>query len=164
MTTQGYIAQAVLPAALALLPAEMASPAANAMLLAIGLQESRFKDRRQLGGPARGFWQFELSGGVTGVLTHPLTRGHLIEAMTILRYEDVIGSPEGLYKAIEHNDVLAAVCARLLLWTVPADLPRRNESAAGYLQYLQGWRPGKPHPMTWGPNFQAAWELVEPST
>ena len=28
------------------------------MLLAIGLQESRFVHRRQIGGPACGFWQF----------------------------------------------------------------------------------------------------------
>ena len=37
--------------ALLLLPARMESPQAVVMLLAIGLQESRFTHRRQIGGP-----------------------------------------------------------------------------------------------------------------
>ena len=44
--------------ALALLPSAMDTPQAHCMLLAIGLQESRFVHRRQIGGPACGFWQF----------------------------------------------------------------------------------------------------------
>ncbi|MCV6902125.1 MAG: hypothetical protein NTT76_05400, partial [Achromobacter xylosoxidans] len=57
--------------ALALLPAGMDTQAAHVMLLAIGLQESRFTHRQQIGGPARGFWQFEKGtrasrGGVWG--------------------------------------------------------------------------------------------------
>ena len=55
---------------LALLPKQMSSPAAIAMLLTIGLQESKFIYRRQVGGPARGFYQFEQMGGVAGVLHH----------------------------------------------------------------------------------------------
>lgn len=54
----------ILDPALKLLPS-MDSVRARMMLLAIGLQESRFEHRRQLGnGPARGFWQFESGGGV----------------------------------------------------------------------------------------------------
>lgn len=49
------------------------------MLLAIGLQESRFTFRDQVVpgkapgqvGPATGFWQFERAGGVAGVMQHP---------------------------------------------------------------------------------------------
>ena len=40
------------------------STAADVLLLAIGLQESRFEHRQQIGGPARSFWQFERGGGV----------------------------------------------------------------------------------------------------
>ena len=48
----------ILDPAAKLLPG-MDSAKARVMLLAIGLQESRFEHRRQIGGPARGFWQFE---------------------------------------------------------------------------------------------------------
>lgn len=68
--------------ALALLPAKMDTPAARVMLLAIGLQESRFEHRRQLVGnpprptvPAKSFWQAEQGGGmVHGVRLHSATR------------------------------------------------------------------------------------------
>ena len=70
MTLEQVMRDAVRPA-LALLPAAMNTPQARCMLLAIGLQESRFVHRRQIGGPARGFWQFERGtrtsrGGVWG--------------------------------------------------------------------------------------------------
>ena len=65
----GHILAHTLPAAYSLLPAEMESAEATALLLSIGLQESQFTHRRQVGGPARGFYQFELSG-VQGVLRH----------------------------------------------------------------------------------------------
>lgn len=48
----------------------MDSAAARCQMLAIGLQESRLQHRRQNGGPARGFWQFEKGGGVKGILFH----------------------------------------------------------------------------------------------
>src|SRR5690606_38643231 len=66
------VEQAIWPA-YALLPSRMDSDRATVMLLAIGLQESRFEHRRQIKGPARGFWQFERGRGVRGVLTHPAT-------------------------------------------------------------------------------------------
>src|SRR5690606_27518522 len=59
---------------LELLPSRMDTPKARLMLLAIGLQESRFDHRRQIGGPARGLWQFERGGGVRGVLRHPSSK------------------------------------------------------------------------------------------
>jgi len=68
---------------LAMLPLAMDSPRARLLLIAIGRQESKFKDRAQVlngggKGPARGFWQFEQGGGVKGVMTHPATTGHAI--------------------------------------------------------------------------------------
>ena len=50
MTLEQVMRDAVRPA-LALLPAAMNTPQARCMLLAIGLQESRFVHRRQIGGP-----------------------------------------------------------------------------------------------------------------
>ncbi len=66
------VEKAIKPA-LAALPARMRSREAVVMLLAIGLQESLFKYRRQIGsGIARGWLQFEKMGGVAGVIKHQL--------------------------------------------------------------------------------------------
>lgn len=153
----------VLPAAFALLPPRMDTPAARAMVIAIALQESRFEERRQLLddgkiGAARGLWQFELGGGITGVLSHPATRAHVRRVLEELRYHDP--SPEACYAAVEHNDVLAAVFARLNLWWLPGRLPHVDEPNKGWAQYLDAWRPGKPREHTWDGNFVRAWSIV----
>jgi hypothetical protein len=155
--TDAYMLAYVMPAALALLPSSMDTEKARAMLMAIALQESRFEHRQQIGGPARGFWQFEKGGGVAGVLTHRYTADHVRRICGVLCYQP---SVEGCYTAIRDNDVLACCFARLLLWTVPMALPSRDESQIGWQQYLAGWRPGKPHPRTWAANFERAWALV----
>jgi hypothetical protein len=155
-TVQGFI----LPAAFSVLPPIMESTEAKAMLLAIGLQESRFLHRRQTNyGPARGFWQFE-KVGIRGVSRHPASMGHLTAALRALRYEAFIGETANLHYAIEDNDVLAAVFARLLLWTLPGALPGRGQADHGWAQYLDAWRPGKPHPETWRTFFDEAWTLI----
>ena len=137
----------ILPAALALLPPRMDSPAARQHLLAIGLQESRFEHRRQISGPARGFWQFE-RGGVLGIIRHPDTWLHLRSAVVELKYEPEMASDDiGLHAAIEHNDVLACVLARLNLWWLPGPLALDKDGA--WSQYIAAWRPGKPHRETW---------------
>lgn len=150
----------VVPAALAVLPAEMGSTRARAMLLAIGLQESCFLSRHQAGGPARGFWQFEQHGGVAGVLQHARTHDHLVLALRRLRYAAIAEDPRRLHEVIEHNDVVACVFARLLLWTVPHQLPGGHEHDLGWADYVNAWRPGKPHPETWNAFFDEAWGRV----
>lgn len=144
MTLSEIRAAAIAPA-LALLPAKMTSPAAETLLLAIGLQESGFATRHQLSGPAHGFWQFE-RGGVSGVLTHPASR---ITARAVCEARSIKPTIEAVYAAIEHDDVLAAAFARLLLWTDPAPLPAVGKVAAGWDYYLRTWRPGKPHRDRW---------------
>lgn len=67
MNYRQALEQVVVPG-LELLPAKMDTPKARVMMLAIGMQESRFEHRKQIGGPARGFFQFEEAGGVRGVL------------------------------------------------------------------------------------------------
>lgn len=148
-----------IPAALALLPPTMTSPEAQAMLLAIGFQESRFATRRQIGGPARGFWQFELAGGVAGVLTHPVTKPTIDHVLDELRYPPAASA---CYDAIEHNDVLAAIFARLLLYTAPARLPGPYDADRAWRIYEDTWRPGKPHHESWVNSYARAWALVEP--
>ena len=54
----------IIDPALRILPPMMTSDAAKAMLLAIGMQESRLTHRKQIVGPAMGLWQFERGGGV----------------------------------------------------------------------------------------------------
>lgn len=149
-----YVKTVVIPTALAMLPLKMTSPAAAPMLLAIGLQESRFEHRRQIGGPACGFWQFERGGGVRGVLNHPSSKPHIESALTAMGYNF---SPDTSYGAIEHNDILACVFARLLLWTLPQALPKHDDADGAWHQYISAWRPGKPHRATWNAFYDQAW-------
>lgn len=139
--------QSTLSSAYSLLPSGLCSPEATQMLLAIGWQESRFEHRHQLGGPAKGFWQFERGGGVKGVLEHPKTRGLIRDVLIALKYENAYDSH--CYTALEHNDVLAAAFARLLLVPHPKKLPLVDQPNAGWDYYLACWRPGKPHAKTW---------------
>lgn len=150
------IRQHIVPAAYAVLPPAMRSEEATAMLLAIGWQESRFEHRTQVGGPARGYWQFEQMGGVNGVLGHERTRHHAVEALAALHYPATV-TPWAVYNAIADNDVLACVFARLLLWSMPYRLPKADEPDVAWAQYRHAWRPGKPHPKTWGEAWRIAW-------
>jgi hypothetical protein len=153
-----YVYEQVIPAALSMLPGKMDGVPARAMLLAIGLQESKFRDRVQGGGgPAHGFWQFEKGGGVAGVLGHAPTRPLILHACATLRYAP---TAEMVYAAIVHNDVLACVLARLNLWTDARALPARHESAKGWIVYDAVWRPGKPRPLDWPENFAEAWRVA----
>lgn len=155
-----FFHQHIVPAAYALLPLEMCSPAATALVLAIGLQESMFEHRRQVNGPARGFFQFEKGGGVRGVLMHPASKTHAQAALSALEYPRSTWTPTACYAAIEHHDVLAFVFARLLLLTLPEPLPAREDFDGSWQQYLEAWRPGAPRPERWETNYRAAWNLV----
>jgi hypothetical protein len=156
----GIVHRHIVPAAYAVLPVRMTSPAATAMLLAIALQESGARVRHQTpAGPARGFWQFEAGGGVYGVQHHPRTAAALETALVALCYPPQMGQFL-LHGIIEHNDVLACVLARLLLYTLPAALPGPNGAPAGWVQYVELWRPGRPHPETWSGFYATAWAMV----
>ena len=133
--------------ALALLPKNMDSPQARVMLLAIGLQESRFEYRRQIGnGPAKGYYQFEKGGGVKGCIQLPVSAPHLRK---VCQERGVEFTAQAVWDAIEHDDVLAAALARLLLWTDPKPLPSIDDAAGAWAVYLRTWRPGKPHLSSW---------------
>jgi hypothetical protein len=136
-----------------LLPEPMASHQARVMLLAIGLQESRFEHRFQVvqglpgaKGPARGFWQFEQGGGCAGVLRHAASRYWM---HSVCKARGCEPTPKALWLAIENDDVLAAAAARLLLFTDPKRLPPIGDADGAWQLYTRVWRPGKPHPSTW---------------
>lgn len=126
-------------------------------LLAIGLQESRFIYRRQIGGPARSFWQFEQGGGVNGVLNHQVTQ---VKARALCAAREVDATPVAVYNRLEHDDVLGAGFARLLLLSDPRPLPGLGKADDAWAYYLRNWRPGKPHPQTWPGFYQQALEYV----
>ena len=153
------ITKSAIDPALALLPAQMDSPEARVMLLAIGLQESRFMYRFQklVGrpyekGPARGFWQFERGshlsgGGVWGVVLHDASRYWLSH---LCAKRNVPFDAAAIWGAIETDDVLAAGLARLLLFTDPKRLPAVDDVEGAWNLYaFRAWRPGKPHRHTW---------------
>ena len=141
-----------------LLPPRMNSDRATVLLLAIGLQESRLTARRQIRGPARGLWQFEKGGGVRGVLKHPATA---MDARVLCKVRDVAPTADAVYPQLEHDDVLAAGFARLNLWWLPDPLPALGDWATAWEQYLDAWRPGKPHAGTWGGLYAEALDTVQ---
>lgn len=157
MNLDEVLREAIEPA-LSLLPARMDSPQAAVMLLAIGLQESRFQHRRQIGGPAVGFWQFEAGGGIRGVINHPATRNYAQQICPQLGVDCCVSK---VYAALPENDVLAAVFARLLLFSDPFKLPAIGDAEGAWALYLRTWRPGKPHRHTWDALHAQAVEAVK---
>lgn len=155
------VRHSIIEPALLLLPAKMESPQAVAMLLAIGLQESHFEYRRQHGnGPAKSFWQAEQGGGmVTGLLRYRVDSVRdLAAGLCVVR--GVAPAASDVWNAIEHDDILAAGLARLLLYTDPARLPALGDESGAWELYLRTWRPGKPRPKEWSANYAAALEAV----
>jgi len=131
---------------------------ARRLLLTIALQESGLEHRRQVvgtggaeTGPAVSFWQFEQGGGCKGVLTHHATAERMRDACVAF---NVFATPEGLWEAMRYNDIVAAIAARLLVFSLPSALP--TTAQAGWAQYVCAWRPGKPHPEKWASNWDLA--------
>lgn len=152
-----YFDDYIVPACYEFLPEEMISTGASLMLLAIGQHESGFSKRFQFGGgPARSYWQFELTG-LRGVMRHQATRAIAKDVCRRLgyRFEDY-----PLFDALPHNDVLACAFARLLLWTLPDPLPAIGDQEESYRQYREAWRPGKPRPEDWPADYAKALSVM----
>ena len=147
----------VIPAALELLPEKMNSPEAKALLTAICLQESGFKHRRQVGGPALGLLQWELPQ-VGLVLRHEVVGPLARNVLAALLYEPGNPPHERIHAAMEHNDILQCAFSRLLLWPDAAPLPQRGDVQGSLATYLRVWRPGRARPDTWPANYAQAWE------
>ena len=161
---------AIIPA-YKLLSANMSSIEASLMLLAIPLQESELKERRQLItkvidgrkkllplGPAVSFWQFEQGdpisrGGVWGVLNHYSVG---LKAVTVCRALGIEPTAPKVWEAMQTNDVLAAAMARLLLYSSPKALPKVGDVQGAWKMYTDTWRPGKPHPEKWPAHYANA--------
>ena len=143
--------------AMALLPPKMTSDKATVMLLAIGLQESRLTHRKQIGGPAKSFLQFESGGGVKGVMTHSASS---TPAQSLCQALAVPFDRSAIFQGMEFNDVLAFGLGRLLLYTDPKALPEIGDSQTAWDLYQRAWRPGKPHRQTWDELYAVACKVV----
>ena len=89
---------------------------ARVLVMTIAGQESRWKERRQIGGPARSYWQFEKGGGVAGLFSHPASKAKL---GTLCAAFDIPYDPDVVFEAMAWCDPLACGMARLLLLTDP---------------------------------------------
>lgn len=148
--------------ALSLLPPKWDTETARVCHAAIGYQETKYKNRRQLikvngvlkeAGPACGYWQFEKGGAVKGLMQF----GGLVtsKAMQVCNVRGVPWRLDDVWLALSQDDVLAAAFARLLMYTDPKPLPTTQQAAWDF--YLATWRPGKPHPEDW----PAAWAFAK---
>ena len=136
---------------------EVQSPQAECLMLAIAIQESALRHRVQVGGPARGWWQFEKAGGLAGVMEHARTRTHLAH------YCEAVGLKydiHALWDALPHSELLQVALARLLLWSDAKSLPGLGDKEGAWQYYLRNWRPGKPGMARWGAAYDGAAELV----
>lgn len=148
---------------------------ARAMLYAIAGQEAGWQHRFQISkradgtsyrGPARGLWQFELGGGVRGVLEHEASNTIAYRVATGFVGDFAYGGYTGetaVWAVLPYEDVLAAAFARLLLWTDRRKLPDPSQANAevAWGIYNSVWRPGKPHKAKWAANWLAAVKVVE---
>lgn len=127
------------------------TPEARKLLVAIAVQESAIAHRRQIRGPARGFWQFER------IACDEFVRRVPAFARDLCRELALPTTGADIYQAIELNDTLAAAVARMTLWFDPRRLPEREDIEGGWNYYIRNWRPGKPHRERWS----RAWQIAD---
>lgn len=128
---------------------------ARVMVMAIAGQESNWRARRQIGGPARSYWQFEKGGGVAGLFAVTPT-----QLQAVCTHLDIPCDPTTVFEAMAWNDTLGCCMARLLLFTDPAQLPAVGDVQGGWSYYQRNWRPGAPHPEVWPAKYATAQGLV----
>ena len=117
---------------------------ARVLVTTIAGQESEWAARRQHGGPARSYWQFELGGGVAELFAVTPNQLRIVCSALDIPYDQAT-----VFEAMAWNDALACSMARLLLWQDPAALPEVGDVEAGWAYYLRNWRPGAPHHDVW---------------
>lgn len=138
--------------ALNLLPPVMNSFPAVVQLCATSIQESRIEHRKQIGGPAVSFYQFEKIG-IKDVLERPTSRQHAIKACEVFDVAPTVNDVYAIFQKTE-GDILASVFARLNYWNERSPLPSlttppTTREAAAWAYYIKVWRPGKPHLSSW---------------
>lgn len=162
MTPSRLLTTAIIPAFAELAAAGIPDTLpARRMVLAVALQETRLRHRRQVAssgletGPAMSFWQFERGGGCVDVFHHHSVNDRMRRICFDFNIEP---NSAALWTAMQFQDVVAACAARLLIYIRPQPLPTTADE--GWSQYLLAWRPGKPHPQTWAGHWATADEAV----
>lgn len=136
------------------------TPAARLQLLATAGQETSWSERVQIpGGQARGFWQCEQGGALTGVVNGPVVA-------TLAAVCDLYAAPTDiptLFEAIAWHDPIAYTVARLALWMDPAPLPAIGNIDAAWDCYIKNWRPGAPSRDRWNVVYPQALAVIKPA-
>lgn len=129
---------------------------AAVLLAAIAYQESNLEHRRQRpSGPARGLWQFEVTGAEEALVNgHWAFNGFLAD----MGYNHVTKAAD-LHALVEHSDLVACAAARALLWPDKAPLPAVDDVQGAYAYYDRRWRPGKKRPEAWPWSYERARRL-----
>lgn len=130
---------------------------ARVLTMTIAGQESGWQYRKQVGGPAHSYWQFEKMGGVVEVL-QKCTK----QINAVCKMWDIPANVTDVYEAMSWHDPLATAMARLLLWQDAAPLPAVGDKKAAWDYYLRNWRPGMPHPEAWSGLYDRAVIACEP--
>lgn len=117
---------------------------ASRLLYAIGLQESEFQHRKQIKGPAKGFFQFE-----------PIACLEVINRdKPLLEQHKLPTNHRDLYNVLQWSEVGMILSARILLYYgSPYRLPKKHETEHAWQNYLKAWRPGKPRLGDWWGNW-----------
>lgn len=156
-----FYTQILVPSALTLAATAPVLDSLNArcQLLTIAGQETGWSERVQIpGGQARGWWQTEKDGMLSGVLN-----GKYVQ--TLAAVCDDLGIPtalDTLFEAIAWNDMLAYMVARLGLFMDPYPLPAIGDVDAAYANYIRVWRPGKPDRARWDTLYPQTCKVVLP--
>jgi hypothetical protein len=111
------------------------------LLLAIATQESGLRHRvQQPTGPARSWWQLELSTAIDCCTRNYEVRNLCAE----------IG------REYEHSDSAACVIAAGILRITRGKLPKVGDVEKAWNYYLKAWRPGKPAQERWQQAYEQA--------
>jgi len=155
MTPQNFFDLVLAPSA-STLPLDN-SLESRVMLMAIAGQESAWTDRIQIGGPARGYWQFDMTA-ILDLLADPSLGPGLQASCAVW---DIPSDPTTLYQALAWHDPIAYEAARRLLLADPAPLPAVGDETGALACYLKNWNPGDPKPATWPAIYAQAVAVVK---
>lgn len=152
------IRRIIIEPALDLLPPGLGGNRAELMLLAIGLEESDFLERRPASGPERGFWRMGPEDDIVGaVLRHPGTAPLAVAACDLRSVPPI---EERVFAELEHDDLLAAVFARLRLHVEGERLPAVGEVAEAWDLYCRAWCPATRDRRGWDRHYARAMDAL----
>ncbi len=133
---------------------------ARLQLLATIGQESNYHDRVQIGGPARGWCQFERAGGCREVLTNVHTKAQAVAILDFLRLPT--NDEMAIFSLLAWNDFLAVIFGRLNYWRDSHPMPVIGDEEGAWKLYIRVWGAGKPDRNRWSTAYQGALAVVRP--